>query len=84
MVVIFSCQFTEYFVAPATDAIEYEVVKFHAGPLNNEENDIYSSPPSPEVDQAWRNLYESECSNAQRPTLLAEILKSALYNYHKM
>ena len=49
-------------IAPATGAIEYEVVKFHAGPLNNEEDDVYSSPPSPEVDQAWRDLYEGECS----------------------
>ena len=57
-------------VAPVTDAIEYEVVKFHAGPLNNEEDDIYSSPPSPEVDQAWRDLYEGECSSARRPTLI--------------
>ena len=47
-------------VAPAADAIEYEVVKFHSGPLNNEDNDIYSLPPSPEVDQAWRDLYEGE------------------------
>lgn len=46
--------------APAMEAIEYEVVKFHVGPLNNEEDDIYSLPPSPETDAAWRNLYEGE------------------------
>ncbi|KAE9407413.1 hypothetical protein BT96DRAFT_809589, partial [Gymnopus androsaceus JB14] len=44
--------------APAQDAVEYEIVKFHSGPLNNETDDIYSLPPSPEVDQAWRDLYE--------------------------
>lgn len=44
--------------APAMEAIEYEVVKFHSGPLNNEDDDIYSLPPSPEADAAWRNLYE--------------------------
>lgn len=46
--------------APAQEAVEYEVVKFHAGPLNNEDDDIYSLPPSPEVDEAWRDLYESK------------------------
>ncbi|KAJ7203880.1 hypothetical protein GGX14DRAFT_369190, partial [Mycena pura] len=44
--------------APAQEAVEYEIVKFHAGPLNNEPDDIYSGPPSPVVDQAWRELYE--------------------------
>jgi len=44
--------------SPAQEAVEYEVVKFHAGPLNNEPDDIYSGPPSPVVDQAWRELYE--------------------------
>ncbi|KAJ7123973.1 hypothetical protein C8R43DRAFT_1031475 [Mycena crocata] len=44
--------------SPAQEAVEYEVVKFHAGPLNNEPDDMYSMPPSPSVDQAWRDLYE--------------------------
>ena len=46
--------------APAQEAVQHEVVKFHAGPLNNEKDDIYSLPPSPEVDEAWRDLYESK------------------------
>lgn len=45
-------------LAPAQDVLEYEVVKFHSGPLNAEEDDIYSMPPSSEVDEAWRSLYK--------------------------
>jgi len=64
--------------SPAVEAIEYEVVKFHSGPLNNEEDDIYSLPPSPEVDAAWRDLYEvgtivlteSEASHLVNKTML--------------
>ncbi|KAJ7290274.1 hypothetical protein C8J57DRAFT_1492999 [Mycena rebaudengoi] len=44
--------------APAQEAVDYEVVKFHAGPLNDEPDDMYSMPPSPSVDGAWRELYE--------------------------
>ena len=50
--------------APAQEAVEHEVVKFHAGPLNNENDDIYSLPPSLEVDEAWRDLYESKSHSA--------------------
>ncbi|KAG6805097.1 hypothetical protein H0H93_005622, partial [Arthromyces matolae] len=41
---------------PVQDFVEYEVVKFRSG-LNGEGDDIYSSPPSDEVDAAWSDLY---------------------------
>uniref|UniRef100_A0A0W0G7V4 Tat pathway signal sequence n=1 Tax=Moniliophthora roreri TaxID=221103 RepID=A0A0W0G7V4_MONRR len=46
------------FLAPAQDVVEYEVIKFRGGLFNsNEEPDIYSNPPSDEVDAAWEDLY---------------------------
>ncbi len=70
-------------LAPATDAIEYEAVKFHSGPLNNEEDDIYSLPPSPKVDQAWRDLYESEYSDFSHLSF-TQLSKWVLYGFPSM
>ncbi|KAG6836716.1 hypothetical protein H0H93_004560 [Arthromyces matolae] len=53
--------------SPVQDLVEYEVVKFRSG-LNGEGDDIYSSPPSDEVDAAWEGLYNfgvSEISEQQ-------------------
>ncbi|KAG6834853.1 hypothetical protein H0H93_006889 [Arthromyces matolae] len=53
--------------SPVQDFVEYEVVKFRSG-LNGEGDDIYSSPPSDEVDAAWSDLYNvgvSEISEQQ-------------------
>ena len=63
-------QSNSYPIAPAQDAIEYEFVKFHGGLFNDkhelETPDIYSSPPSEEVDAAWEDLY-NECKSAYIP-----------------
>ncbi|KAG6853325.1 hypothetical protein C0991_005202 [Blastosporella zonata] len=42
--------------SPVESLVEYEVVKFRSG-LNGEGDDIYSLPPSDEVDAAWADLY---------------------------
>ncbi|KAG6816778.1 hypothetical protein H0H87_003041 [Tephrocybe sp. NHM501043] len=44
--------------SPAASSLEYQVVKFRSG-LNGEADDIYSRPPSDEVDAAWAGLYDS-------------------------
>jgi hypothetical protein len=41
--------------APAQDAVEYEIKRFHRG--FGDRKTIYQSEPGPEVDQAWEDLY---------------------------
>lgn len=41
--------------SPAQDAIEYETRVFHEG--FGKDKSIYQQPPSPEVDEAWDELY---------------------------
>jgi hypothetical protein len=43
-------------LAPAQDAVKYQITRFHPGFSND--LSIYQQPPSPEVDQAWKNLYD--------------------------
>ncbi|KAG6812201.1 hypothetical protein H0H92_003937 [Tricholoma furcatifolium] len=57
--------------SPAEPLIEYEIVKFRSG-LNGEGDDIYSLPPSDEVDAAWADLYNfgvSELNHEQAAQL---------------
>lgn len=44
--------------APAQDAVEYETRVFHEG--FGKDTSIYQQPPSPEVDEAWDELYNCE------------------------
>lgn len=45
-------------IAPAQEAIEYEIKKVIRG--FDDEKAIYQLEPSAEVDQAWVDLYERE------------------------
>jgi len=53
-----SCDYAnpQLLYSPAENMIQYEVKKFRSG-LNGEGDDIYSLPPSDEVDAAWADLY---------------------------
>lgn len=55
------------FAAPATDAIEYKLVKFTRGYVGDVP--LYERPPSPSVDAAWKALWLREsdtlCLRAQ-------------------
>lgn len=51
-----SCLFLTHQIAPAQEAIEPQVVKFKTGFLHD--ITIYSGDPSPELDQAWVDLYD--------------------------
>lgn len=50
-------QLTDTFIAPAQDAISYQAVKFRDG--FKDDVSIYQGDPSPDVDQAWVDLYDS-------------------------
>ncbi|KAL0564732.1 hypothetical protein V5O48_017310 [Marasmius crinis-equi] len=43
--------------SPVQDLLEYHPYKFYTGELQNIAPDIYSRPPSKEVDDAWTDLY---------------------------
>ncbi|UNI22937.1 hypothetical protein JDV02_008781 [Purpureocillium takamizusanense] len=43
--------------SPAQDAVRYKIQKFHRG--FGEDKTIYQGAPSPEVDEAWKALYDS-------------------------
>ncbi|KAG6861300.1 hypothetical protein C0995_001855 [Termitomyces sp. Mi166 len=60
--------------SPAEKFIEYEIVKFRSG-LNGEGDDIYSLPPSDDVDAAWEDLYNFGVSeiNEQQAMQLANV-----------
>lgn len=55
--------------APAQDAIELQIVKFQAGAGN--EITPYQGRPSPELDDNWESLYESEHGASYALTVLS-------------
>jgi Mycotoxin biosynthesis protein UstYa len=61
--------------SPADEAIEWEVVKFTSG-LHSDKT-IYQGDPSPEVDQAWYDLYKGK--NSSEPLSLGRLLTRCHY-----
>lgn len=51
---------TNYFTAPAQDALKYKVQKFSTGFERGAKASIYMHAPSDEVDRAWKDLYNGK------------------------
>ncbi|KAK5996325.1 hypothetical protein PT974_03080 [Cladobotryum mycophilum] len=70
---------TGYFIAaPAQDAIEYEVKRFHRG--FGDEKTLYQGDPSPDLDKAWKELYD-EVSISKLSKAQAELLPNKTYPF---
>jgi hypothetical protein len=52
--------------SPAWEAVEYKVVEFHNGFFQEEEASIYRGKPTPELEKAWNDLWNSKISRSLR------------------